>query len=261
MIVLAVLVRLRPSIIAGFACALILFHDAFDGIRPNGFSPLSMLISFLHVPSFQVLKTGRVVGILYPLIPWVGVMAAGFVLGSVYKMEEARRRRLLLFAGSALTLAFVGLRATNWYGDPRPWSPQGSVNMTACSFLNCTKYPPSLCFLLMTLGPCLLFLGWVEGKSLPFRQFVLTFGRVPLFFFVVHIYVLHLLAIGVAWINHQSFAWLFHGGVMTARPPGYGYDLAGVYVAWALIILGLYPVCRWYAGVKRRSSNPLLSYL
>lgn len=261
MIVLALLIHLRPSLVAGFACGLIVFHNAFDRIRPSGVSPSAFFISFLHVPNFQVLKSGRVVGILYPLIPWVGVMAAGYLFGYVYKMDARKRRAILLFSGSLTTLVFIGLRASNWYGDPRPWSHQRSLVLTVCSFLNCTKYPPSLCFLLMTLGPCLLFLAWAEGKSLAFGRLVLTYGRVPLFFFVLHIYVIHILAVAVAWMSHQPLDWLFHGAVMTARPAGYGYSLPVVYLIWTAVVVGLYPVCRWYAEIKRCSSNPLFSYL
>lgn len=261
MIVLAALVRARPAVIAAVAAVLILFHNAFDSVRPAGDSLAAWILAFLHVPITRVLPGDRMIGILYPLIPWAGVMAAGYLLGYAYQLDARTRRRILVRVGTAVTIAFVILRATNWYGDPRPWTHQGSSIMTLCSFLNCSKYPPSLCFLLMTLGPCLLFLGLAEGKASRLARPILVFGRVPLFFFVVHLYVVHLLAVGVAFAYDQPVAWLLKGAVMIERPAGYGHGLPFVYVAWAAVTLVLYPACRWYADSKRTRSSPLLSYL
>jgi uncharacterized membrane protein len=261
MIVLAALVRARPVVIGVFAAALILFHDAFDAFRPAGNSLGAWVVSFLHVPIVRVLADGRMVGILYPLVPWAGVMAAGYLLGHAYNLDARARRRLLTGAGVAITVAFVALRATNWYGDPRPWTPQPSVIMTIASFLNCTKYPASLCFLLMTLGPCLVFLGVADGREWRMPRPVLVFGRVPLFFFVAHLYLLHVLAIAAAGAFRQPVAWLTNGAVMLARPPGYGHGLPFVYVTWVTVVLALYPACRWYAGVRKRHPGGWLSYL
>jgi uncharacterized membrane protein len=261
MIVLAMLVRARPAVIAGVAGALILLHNAFDALQPAGSPFVSWLVGFLHAPIVRVLDDGRMVGILYPLIPWAGVMAAGYLLGRVFELEARARRRTLLTVGTALTVAFVLLRATNWYGDPRPWTSQSSAVMTLCSFLNCTKYPPSLCFLLMTLGPCLVFLGAIDGNVPRAARPILEFGRVPLFFFVAHLYLLHVLAVGAALAFGQPAAWLTKGAVMIDRPVGYGHGLPFVYATWAAVVLGLYPACRWYANVKRTSSNAWLSYL
>lgn len=260
LIVLALLVRARPAVIGAFAAALILLHNSLDGIRP-GSSVISQIVGLLHAPFIRPLPGGHVVGMLYPLVPWVGVMAAGYLLGYAYRADTKTRRRWLVVAGTALTAAFVVLRATNLYGDPRPWSQQASVLMTVCSFLNCTKYPPSLCFLLMTLGPSLLFLGLVEGRTSRLARPILTFGRVPLFFFVVHLYVLHILAIAVALVFGQPAGWLTQGAMLIDRPAGYGHGLPFVYAAWAAVVLALYPACRWYADVKRRSSSVFLSYL
>jgi uncharacterized membrane protein len=261
MIVLALLLRLRPAMIAVFAGALILFHNLFDSIRPVGESASAWVIAFLHAPKLSAFPNGHVVGLLYPLVPWIAVTAAGYLLGYVYTLDAARRRRLLLGLGFVVTLAFVALRATNWYGEPRSWTHQPSAIMTVCSFLNCTKYPPSLCFLLMTLGPALIFLGLVDGRRLRLGAPIVVYGRVPLFFFILHLYLVHLLAITVAFAYRQPVDWLFHGAVMANRPPGYGHGLPFVYLIWAIAMLILYPVCRWYAALKRRSSNPLLSYL
>jgi uncharacterized membrane protein len=261
MIVLAVLVRARPAVIAAFAGVLIVCHNAFDFVRPPGDSLAAWFVGFLHAPIVRVLHDGRMVGILYPLIPWAGVMAAGFLLGRAYSMEARARRKALLCAGIALTAAFVLLRATNGYGDPQPWTQQASAVMTVCSFLNCTKYPPSLCFLLMTLGPSLIFLAVVDGRVPRAMKPIVAFGRVPLFFFVAHLYLLHILAIGVALALGQPAGWLVKGAVLIDRPAGYGHGLPFVYVVWAMVVVMLYPACRWYADLKRRSQNAWLSYL
>jgi hypothetical protein len=135
------------------------------------------------------------------------------------------------------------------------------VVMTICSFLNCTKYPPSLCFLLMTLGPAILFLAAVDGKHLRIARPVLIYGRVPLFFFIVHLYAIHLTAIIIALVYHQPTRWLFHGAVIAGAPAGYGHGLVFVYAIWGAIMVAVYPACRWYANLKRRSNNVLFSYL
>jgi uncharacterized membrane protein len=261
MIVLAILVRLRPIVIGTFAAMLILLHNLFDAFRPVGDSFAAVLAGFLHEPFIRVLPGGRVVGMLYPLVPWVGVMAAGLLLGRVYQLDRATRRRFLVAAGAAVTLAFVALRALNGYGDPRPWTPQPTALMTVCSFLNATKYPPSLAFLLMTLGPCLLLLGLFDGTPSRWARPLLVFGRVPLFFFIAHLYLLHVLAVGVAWAFGQPVAWLLDGAMLVDRPPGYGHGLPFVYGAWFAVILLLLPACRWYAELKRRHPGGVLSYL
>jgi uncharacterized membrane protein len=261
MVVLALLVRTPTWVVLTFSGILIVFHNVFAGEQVSSWSLKSFVVSFLHAPSIHVTSSGITIAILYPLIPWVAVMTGGYAFGQLYRMDGRRRVRIMLEIGTASTLAFVVLRTLNRYGDPRPWSHQGSPLMTLCSFLNCTKYPPSLCFLLMTLGPAILFLAAFDGKVLPFLNPILIFGRVPLFFFVAHLYVIHLAAIVVAIACHQPSEWLLHGAVMVSKPTGYGHGLSFIYIVWAAVVGALYPACRWYAGLKRRSKNPLLSYL
>jgi uncharacterized membrane protein len=261
MIALAALVRAPRWVIVAISLAMVLLHNCFDGVRASGWTVNSVVLSLLHFPSLHVTASGRVIGIFYPLVPWIGVMALGYVFGHLYRMEQRRRRGLMLAIGAAITLAFVILRLTNWYGDPGPWTHQRSVVMTICSFLNCTKYPPSLCFLLMTLGPAILFLAAVDGKHLRIARPVLIYGRVPLFFFIVHLYAIHLTAIILALVYHQPTRWLFHGAVIAGAPAGYGHGLVFVYAIWGAIMVAVYPACRWYANLKRRSNNVLFSYL
>jgi uncharacterized membrane protein len=195
-------------------------------------------------------------------------MALGFSFGPLYQVEAARRQRYLIRMGAAACLGFVIVRALNVYGDPVSWSAQHSATFTVLSFLNTTKYPPSLDFLLMTLGPALLLLAWAErawfGPSNP----LIVFGRVPLFYFVIHFYAAHVAAAALALVRYGAAAWsfVFHpvpsmGGPVALYPPNFGYDLWVAYAVWAAIVIALYPLCRWFAGVKARRRDWWFSYL
>ena len=146
-----------------------------------------------------------------------------------------------------------------------PWAPQKSALFTVLSFLNTNKYPPSLLFLLMTLGPALLFLRAVDNRTPQFLRPALVYGKVPLFYYVVHFPLIHLMAVAVCAIRYGHIYWMFQSPTLDqypfTRPPNWGFGLPGVYLIWACVVLSLYPVCRWYAALKQRSSNPWLSYL
>jgi uncharacterized membrane protein len=183
-------------------------------------------------------------------------------------MEAGKRRRYLLGIGAAMTVAFLVVRGINVYGDPAPWSTQRSATFTVLSFLNTTKYPPSLAFLLMTLGPALIMLGLFDRMSFKSTNPMIVFGRVPLFFFVIHFYAAHIASVVLALVKYGSAAWgfVFHpvpsmGGPVKLFPPDFGFDLWVAYAVWATIVIGLYPLCRWFAGVKARRRDWWLSYL
>ena len=166
----------------------------------------------------------------------------------------------MAWVGAAACVGFVVLRLSNVYGDPADWQAQESSLFTFLSFLNCQKYPPSLLFLLMTLGPALLFMALLEGEPGRVRGVLRTFGRVPLFYYVLHLYVLHLGAGVLYWIVHDRF-FIFGDLFMSGPPTPYGFDLWVVYVAWTAGVALLYPACRWFADVKRRKRSWILSYL
>jgi hypothetical protein len=175
-------------------------------------------------------------------------------------------RRLTLKIGLALMIAFVLIRDANIYGDPAPWSVQSSGVFTVLSFLRCTKYPPSLDFLLMTLGPALIYLAWLDKRQFSDANPLIVFGRVPLFYFLVRFYVVHILAVFMAWLRYGPISFIWGpppsmGGSMKAFPANFGYPLWVVYVLWVLIVASLYPLCRWYAGVRARRRDWWLSYL
>src|ERR1022692_1111264 len=267
MIVLAALAWLPTRLLAVLSIAALALHNSLDGVQASQFGAAAPVWNVLHQPgAFPV--AGLLVIVAYPLAPWIALIAAGFCLGRVFLMEPAVRRRVLLWIGAGSTLAFIILRAANVYGDPAPWTTQRNAVYTLFSFLNCTKYPPSLAFLLMTLGPALLALAWFDRVPLRATNPLLVLGRVPLFFFILHFYAAHLAAAFMAWLRYgqAAFAFLFvpmpsFGGPGQLFPVGFGYDLWVVYLAWVLIVVGLYPLCRWFAGIKSRRRDWWLSYL
>jgi uncharacterized membrane protein len=206
----------------------------------------------LHVPGFAI--TGLLF-IAYPLVPWVAVMAFGYLLADVYQWDGPRRQRFLVRTGLCLTALFVVARVVNGYGDPLPWSVQRTPALTVASFLNVTKYPPSLDFLLMTLGPILVALGSIESVRGRVARWLSVYGRVPLFYYVVHIYIGHVVAILLALVQGRELLRLDVVAHPEAIPSWYGVSLPGVYLAWAAVVVVMYFPCRWYAGIKARRSE------
>ncbi len=265
MIVLAGLIWLPVPAVAAFGLILIAGHNLLDGIAPGTFGAFAPLWSFLHAPGI-VWNDGRhVVLISYVLIPWVGVTALGFCLGRLFQGDAARRKSLLLGLGVCCIAAFLVLRLLNIYGDPVPWTPQLTLLRTLMSFLNTTKYPPSLVFLLMTLGPVLLLLRAFDGRIPEILRPALIIGKIPLFFYVLHFFLIHLLAVLAAWLRYGEIGALFRSPDLAhfpfSEPPGWGEPLPVIYAVWIGVVLLLYPLCRWYAGVKTRSNAWWLSYL
>lgn len=260
MIVLSALVYLRASAVTAFGVILIVVHNLFDSVQSA--NPIWVI---LHVPGFVLNTPRHAVFAAYPLIPWIGVTAVGYGLGQVYRWDPERRRRFLLRLGLAVSAAFVVIRGINHYGDPAPWSRQPSALFTVLSFLNTIKYPPSLQFLLMTLGPAVLMLWAVDRGTPKLLRPALIIGKVPMFYYVLHFMLIHLLAVVVCYVRYGSAHWLFEspdpGHYPFSPPPGWGWPLPIVYLVWAGVVVLLYPVCRWYAGVKRRRSDWWLSYI
>lgn len=266
MIALAGLVYLPTRVVAALGILMIVVHNLFDNVRPESLGRLSWLWTVLHVNGVIPLFKNYVLVITYPLIPWVGVMAAGYGLGALLMRERNERRRLLLRLGLTLTAAFVVIRAINIYGDPKPWERQGGWLFTMLSFLNCEKYPPSLLFLLMTLGPSLIVMALADRDLGALARPLVVFGRVPLFYYLLHFPLIHLFALALSYARYGQAPWLFTGppwgpGLMRAFPKGYGYGLLVVYAVWAAVLLILYPACRWFAEVKRRRRDAWLGYL
>jgi uncharacterized membrane protein len=260
MIALSVLVKLPVKAIAAIGVVMIVGHNLFDGV-----SWANPLWTILHRPGFLLNAPGRVVFVTYPIIPWIGVTALGFVLGRIYEWDAERRRAFLLRLGLGCIAAFVALRAANVYGDPSKWAVQKSTLFTVLSFVNTTKYPPSLLFLLMTLGPAMLLLRALDARTPKILAPALVIGRVPLFYYVLHFFLIHALAVIVCWARYGSAHWMFESPDLAnypfTRPPGWGFDLPLVYLVWAGVVIAMYPLCRSYAALKQRRSDWWLSYL
>jgi uncharacterized membrane protein len=228
MIVMAALIWLRRGLLAGLSIATIGLHNLTDSVRPADLGALAPLWHFLHVPGVAIPGT---LLIAYPLVPWVAVMALGFVLGDIYRWDADRRRRFLVWAGVAATLLFVALRAINGYGNPQPWAAQRTPALTVASFLNVTKYPPSLQFLLMTLGPTLVVLSLAERMRGRIAGWLQVYGTVPFFFYVVHIFVAHAVGVALALIQGGQLRRIPVVLDPESLPDWYGVSLLGVYAA------------------------------
>ena len=264
MMVLGALIQMVPAkSIGALGLALIAAHNLFDGNRAAWLGDWWKLLHEFYL--FRPIP-GKVFASLYPLVPWVGVMALGYGIGSVFLYPAEKQHKWLIRAGTAAIALFLLLRLTNIYGDPRPWTPQNSGLLTALSLLNVNKYPPSLLYLCMTLGPAALFLAWSAKLPEFLSSPLVTLGRVPLFYYLIHLPVIHGLAVLFSYFRHGDAVWLFQDPFVAGRsahpfPPGYGYSLGVVWLVWIAVVLALYPICRWYSRVKSRSRHPLLSYL
>ena len=261
LIVLSGLVHFPRWVIATFGLALVLGHNLLDGLKAADLGAAGLLWHFLHEPARLHTAAGIDVFPLYSLIPWVGVMAAGYALGPVMQWPTERRKRWLAAAGLATIAGFVLLRASNLYGDPAPWAVQDGALATVLAFVNCEKYPPSALYLAMTLGPALVLPALFGDRRGGPASVVVTFGRVPLLFYVTHLFVVHAVAVVVAGALIGDTAWLFKGLPVASKPQGYGLGLPGIYAIWVAVVVSLYPLCRWFAALKRRRRDWWLSYL
>jgi len=256
MITLAALVHLAPPVVAAVGLAMIALHNLFDGVNASALGRLSWLWSLLHAPSVVLSMSGHIVFAAYPLVPWLGVTAAGYGFGQVFDWSPERRQRLLLRLGIGLIAAFVLLRLANIYGDPIPWTTQRSAVGTLLSFLNSNKYPPSLLYVLMTLGPAMLCLRAIDARASGLLDPARLLGRVPLFYFLLHLPLIHLLAVAICEVRYGDAHWMFESASLDqfpfTRPPGWGYALPTVYLVWAAVVIILYPACRWFGRLKHR---------
>jgi uncharacterized membrane protein len=260
MVALAALVWLPRAAIASVALIMVLGHNLLDPVTPAAWGSWGWLWTMLHVPGTVRIGAARL-DVVYPLVPWIGVMAAGFTLGPVFAGAPPDRDRVLMRLGIGMAAAFLLLRLANGYGDPAPWTPQASGARTALSFLATTKYPPSLLFLLMTLGPTLAAVPRFARWRGPLADVVHTLGRVPLFFWLLHVPLIHAVALLLSLARDGRVApWLVDNPPVEP-PPGYGFGLVVVYGVSVGVVAALYPVCRWFAEVKRRRHDRWLGYL
>ncbi len=264
MILLAAFIHLPKKLTIFLSIIVIAGHNVFDSFAPTGIFA-SGLWTFLHV--FNIVEIGNMqVFVGYPIIPWVFVMPLGYYFGELYKptVDSTFRVKRLWQLGIGITLAFFVVRFINLYGDPNVWSTQKSFGFTLMSFFNLTKYPPSLLYLLITLGPSIIFLALAEKWKGSFFDKLITIGRVPMFFYIIHIYIIHLLALIAAVLTGFRASDMFIDVWINMQPElqGYGFSLWVVYLVWIALIFALYPLCSWFNNIKNNNRDKWwLSYL
>ena len=267
MVLMSALVYLPPKVILATGLVILFGHNLLDNIHASGNSFLDILWGQLHERKRFTIGN-RIIATGYPIIPWLGIMALGYCFGNFYRkgIDAALRKKYLLQIGAAAIALFLLLRGINMYGDMSPWMLQHTTILTICSFLNVTKYPPSLLFSLMTLGPALLVLAVIEKPLSRIGKIIIVFGRVPLFFYILHLYLIHTLAtiavvlsgrlwtdmISITNFNSKDSPWL----------QGYGFTLWQTYLVWLVVVALLYPLCKWYDQYKTNHKEKWwLSYL
>jgi uncharacterized membrane protein len=264
MVAMAVIVRLPLRWIAVSSIAMIVLHNLLDAVNPAVFGRFAGLWLLLHGHGYAWILPGKnILLVSFPIVPWVGVMAAGYALGALLSRENWRKPVFTI--GALLTVSFVILRIFHLYGNGSPalqpwsgdaagpWKVQPNLIMSVVAFFDTAKFPPSLQFLLMTLGPALMALAWldtVNADRAPAR-YLRVFGRVPLIYYVLHLFLIHSMAVWVGFAMHQPIDWLLHGAFMANVPPqAYGHGLAFVYLMWAAAVALLYLPCKLFMEFK-----------
>ena len=265
MIALAGLIYLPMRVLTGVSIAIITLHNLLVNVSGERLGRAAWIWDILYERGVIVVD-GIKLRPAYPTLPWIGVMAGGYCLAVVFDWDADRRRRFLVRLGLAMAAAFVVVRFINVYGDPVRWSHQASPVFTVLSFLNVTKYPPSLDFLLMTLGPAMLVMAWLEDFHFHFSNPLIVFGRVPFFYYGAHLLLAHLIAIEMNFVRYGAKSSLLiappsMGGPSELFPGDYGFPLWTVNAVWAVVLLLLYPACLWFARLKQSRHDWWLTYL
>ena len=266
MIVLAALIHFPKKIILAFCIILVAGHNLLDGVHITGNTLPALGWSLLHEQQFFTWHS-KMLLVGYPVIPWIGVMPLGYLMGAWYASDynAEKRKKNLLMLGTAAIVAFIILRYSNLYGDPVKWTTQKNPFFTFLSFINVNKYPPSLLYILITLGPSLLFLAVTEKLNGAVVKVVSVYGRVPMFYYILHIYVIHLVALVASAVTPgQDWSiWLLKDPIwFTKDLQGYGFSLPVAYLFWITIVAALYPLCKWYDRYKQAHKEKWwLSYL
>lgn len=257
MIILGILLRLSPKLILPVGVILLLGHDLLTTLKfPDTAGGAFMKIFFQGLFIVPVSST-HMIGFLYAILPWTSAMLLGYAFGRI-----VQDRRTTFRIGAALTILFILLRFINIYGDPAPWTSQPEAVRTLLSFLNTSKYPPSLQFLCMTLGPALMLLSALKNEETPVGNFMNTYGRVPFFYFVLHLFLAHLILVAAFFISGRPASEIIDpASPFLFRPKNFGFNLGIVYAVWISVVLLLYYPCIWYNRYKRSHSNWWLKYL
>jgi uncharacterized membrane protein len=265
MMALSAIIYMNRTLILFVGLSLVLGHNALDTIHVQGNTLPAFLWSILHDEK-QFTFSRFIVYVHYPVLPWLGVMILGYYLGSLYapSFDQHERKRILRLLGIGALGLFIILRLDNWYGDSAHWSVQKNAAFSVLSFLNVTKYPPSLLYLLITLGPALILLAVMEKPVNSLARKIVTFGRVPMSYYLAHILLIHIVAVVAALITGHSEMGILNNAVNNVPElKGYGFGLATVYIIWIALVFLLYPFCKWFERYKRSHQSEYwwLSYL
>jgi uncharacterized membrane protein len=270
MVLLGVLIGLRASWRVIGVIGLIIFagHNIFDVVKIHSVTDTffgRLLLTTSRGPAgFWPLGNGHGLAMAYALLPWTGVMLIGYAFGSLYKktFDVVKRRKILLYSGLSLIIFFLVFRYFNIYGDPSPWSAQKTMALSIISFFNVTKYPCSLLYLSVTLGPALVILSITEKISNKFTRILIVYGNVPFFYYLLHWFLIKALNIIVFYVSGFNNSQITNPHKRNYfQPDGFGFNLSGVYIVWLIVILLLYFPCRWYSKYKSTHNQWWLSYL
>lgn len=266
MVILGLLAGTSMAVIIALGCLLFFGHNIFDYIRLESEDAGTFLVKALLADprSFIPIGPGRVLAVFYTALPWTGIMLLGYAFGSLYRssFDAAKRKKTLLNAGVFFIALFIVMRLINSYGDPAPWSKQQDALFTLLSFLNTTKYPPSLMFGCMTIGPGLIFLALTEGARSGLSKILMVYGRVPFFYYVLHFYIMHTLCVILFFASGYGTDKIADPNIpFNFRPADFGYDLWIVYLIWLAIIAALYQPCKWFNKYKATHNQWWLSYV
>jgi uncharacterized membrane protein len=241
-------------------------HNLIDFAERAHTGPFPLWWEILHRPGFHNdIWPNHMIGFLYPILPWIGLMMLGYCFGKIFtNTPEEKRTKILSIMGVVLILLFIILRSINVYGDPNPWATQKTSLLSFFSFMNVNKYPPSLMYMCITIGPALLFLAFIGNAKTRLAKIITVYGRVPFFYYILHFYVLHTVATLLFFARGHSFSEGINNGGMPFKfiLPGEGYSLPIVYLIWIAVVAFLYPLCKWYSNYKAAHKEKWwLSYL
>jgi uncharacterized membrane protein len=264
MVLLGLAIRMPFTMIFITGLLIVLGHNALDFYEVDQ-KRFPFIYDLIHHPGFYPLWDNHNLQIFYPFLPWTGLMLLGYCFGKIFTVYQGQqKRKVLIRMGLGLMLLFIVLRATNIYGDPIDWSNQKNGLFTFFSFINTTKYPPSLLYMCMTIGPALIFLAFADKIKNRLVNIISVYGRVPFLYYILHFYLLHFLTMILFVVRGHSFAegWKTNPNFpFKFMIPGEGYNLGVVYLIWMLVIVALYPVCKWFSDYKMKHKKWWLSYL
>jgi uncharacterized membrane protein len=262
MIFLSFLIFLPKRILLILALLIIYGHNLLDNFHVEGNSTDAVVWSMLHELKFFPFGKFNLF-VLYPVLAWIGVMCAGYCFGELYtKYDALKRKKILIILGSVCIALFIVIRYTNLYGDQNHWHKQNTAVFTVLSFINTTKYPPSLLFILMTIGPAILALAFIEKPLSRLGKVIAVYGKVPMFYYIIHFYVIHIGFVIAAMLTGYKLDQAINAGPLGNPLPDYGFKLWQVYTIWISIVALLYPLCKWYSDYKFRNPQKWwLSYL